>query len=445
VPPPASKLGIFNLTENAYIYWFSVLLIMERFNPWWFKDEDVVYAEWKSSKLKWRPRETDLLSLKPFSLNFVVGPRRVGKTTLIKIVVHELLERVDPKSVFYYSCDELTDHVELGEVLDAYLDSKSAWGLANSYIFLDEITFVREWWRAVKLRIDDGSLRKDVVTITGSASIELVKAKESFPGRRGHGVDLTLLPLSFSSYLEALSNIKPMRAKRPQDVWGALSANRVYASTIGKLFEQYLVSGGFPQAVRDCAERGAVSEETKKALVDWLRVDWAKAGRSDAYMKEVIAFLLKAGCTPISWLGIAKNTSIGSPNTAQAYVDTLQSLLVARSLPLIDPSGTVVHRKNRKIHFTDPLMYRAFSEYTRTPYDEACVVEAVTATHLARVFPVYYWRNSSEVDIVALVDGTQFGYEVKWGYHQSVKPKHIKHYVVLDKHTTPVFLASLDV
>jgi len=59
---------------------------MERFNPWWFNEEDLTYVEWKSSKIKWRPHKIDLLSMEPFSLNFVVGPRQVGKTTLIKIL-----------------------------------------------------------------------------------------------------------------------------------------------------------------------------------------------------------------------------------------------------------------------------------------------------------------------------------------------------------------------
>ncbi|MEM0121195.1 MAG: hypothetical protein QW688_07160 [Thermoprotei archaeon] len=49
-------------------------------------------------------------------LNFVAGPGQVGKTTLIKLVIHELLEEVDRRCGFYYLCDEISDYVELGEV-----------------------------------------------------------------------------------------------------------------------------------------------------------------------------------------------------------------------------------------------------------------------------------------------------------------------------------------
>jgi hypothetical protein len=51
--------------------------------------------------------------LKTPSLNFVVGPRQVGKTTALKISIHDLLRRRNPKGTFYYSCDELSDYREL--------------------------------------------------------------------------------------------------------------------------------------------------------------------------------------------------------------------------------------------------------------------------------------------------------------------------------------------
>lgn len=398
---------------------------------------------WADSEVRWRPREADLLSLEPFSLNFLVGPRQVGKTTLVKLVVHDLLTKVDPNAVFYFSCDELVDYTELGEVLDSYLDSVRARGVAVQYIFLDEVTLVENWWRAVKSRIDDGSLKRAVVTVTGSASIEVAKGREAFPGRRGGGVDITLMPLSFASYVEALAKLPLIRGKGVVGALEAARANRVYAERLSELFQGFIASGGFPAALKDYAKYGRVSEDTRRSLLDWLKVDWARAGRSDGYMKEVLGFILRSRCSPVSWLGVAKNTSMGSPNTAQVYIETLENLLVARVLELVDASGRVQHRKNRKIHFTDPLLYHVFSGYTSTPVDEACLVEAAAAVHLGRIAPVYYWRNSAEVDVVVVESGALTGVEVKWGYHPSSKPRHLTRYVALDRELIPVFLASL--
>jgi predicted AAA+ superfamily ATPase len=78
---------------------------MERFNPWWVNEEDPAYTAWKNSGVKWVPKELQKISLRPFSLNFLVGPRQVGKTTLLRILIHKLASGSNGKGVFYYSCD----------------------------------------------------------------------------------------------------------------------------------------------------------------------------------------------------------------------------------------------------------------------------------------------------------------------------------------------------
>ncbi|MGC8565930.1 MAG: AAA family ATPase, partial [Thermoplasmata archaeon] len=93
---------------------------MERYNPWWINEEDLGYIQWNESQIKWIPNVVNEISMEPFSLNFIFGPRQVGKTTAIKILIHKYLEFQDPRAIFYYSCDELTDYRELSEVLDNY-------------------------------------------------------------------------------------------------------------------------------------------------------------------------------------------------------------------------------------------------------------------------------------------------------------------------------------
>lgn len=63
-----------------------------------------------------------------------MGPRQVGKTTVLKILVHDLLKQRDPRSVFYYSCNELSDYRELGEVLDNYFSAKNSWLSRKAYL-----------------------------------------------------------------------------------------------------------------------------------------------------------------------------------------------------------------------------------------------------------------------------------------------------------------------
>jgi len=80
------------------------LEVLAKQNPWWKEkseienDEDI--KKWKEGKIKWIPSYIDEISLKPFSLNFIFGPRQVGKTTLLKLLIKKLLEKKKKKKFF---------------------------------------------------------------------------------------------------------------------------------------------------------------------------------------------------------------------------------------------------------------------------------------------------------------------------------------------------------
>ena len=142
--------------------------------------------------------------MSPNSLNFIFGPRQVGKSTALVLLIKRLLEeeRVNPKSIFYFSCDKLADYRELDEIIGEYIKFKRANNISSSFIFLDEITYPREWYRALKSRIDRGDFRNDVLIVTGSLSMSAKREIETFPGRRGGGKNLLMLLLPFSKYAE---------------------------------------------------------------------------------------------------------------------------------------------------------------------------------------------------------------------------------------------------
>lgn len=128
---------------------------MERYNPWWIGEEDENFQNWQQKQIKWIPDIIEKITLEPFSLHFLTGPRQVGKTTTIKILIHNLLENGEnPHNILYYPCDELINFQELGEILDNFISRQISRNSSITIIILDEITFVKEWWRAIKSRID---------------------------------------------------------------------------------------------------------------------------------------------------------------------------------------------------------------------------------------------------------------------------------------------------
>lgn len=162
-------------------------------------------------------------------------------------------------------------------------------------------------------------------------------------------------------------------------------------------------------------------------------------------MKEVVRCIVEARGNPVSWLGLARGASIGSPHTSRAYVETLRDLLLLTVLEFIRPDGQVVPRKNRKLHFADPFVAKTLARYAGVDADEPAVAEGVVASHVARLRPSYYWKNGSEVDVVSLEGKKQVGVEVKWGFKAARTPRHLHDCFVLDKAKVPVFLGSLAV
>jgi Predicted ATPase (AAA+ superfamily) len=140
--------------------------VIEDYNPWWVSRDRIseleIYRRFEEAEVKWIPDVIDKISFTPFSLNFLFGPRQVGKSTALLLTIKRLLdEGVNPKAIFYYSCDMLADYRELDEVLGDFIKVKRMNNVRSAYIFLDEITYPREWYRALKSRIDRGDKTND--------------------------------------------------------------------------------------------------------------------------------------------------------------------------------------------------------------------------------------------------------------------------------------------
>ena len=58
------------------------------------------------------------------------------------------------------------------------------------------------------------------------------------------------------------------------------------------------------------------------------------------------------------------------------------------------------------------------------PGQSGRLVEAVTATHFARVLPTYYIKAEGEVDVAYVAEGRFWPIEVKWS--ESIRPKDLK-------------------
>ncbi len=432
--------------------------MIDELNPWWASKELVkeneYYRKYEESPVKW---SVDLgLSLEPFSLNFLFGARQVGKSTALILLVKEMLERADtPRAIFYFSCEKLADYRELDDVISSYLKVRERERVKMSYIILDEVTFPREWYRTIKSRIDHGDFKGDILVLSGSLSMKAKGETETFPGRRGKGKTVLMYPLPFSEY------VKLFGVSLPQgDLDFVLRENHKfvgYLSKLSQLLENYLATGGFPNAVKDFFASGKVSITTVSDMISSVISDVNKLRRSERFFKMTVRAIIDRSSSAFSYHTISKEYGVGSVKTAISYVELLEKLFLLKVVESVDPNtGVPQPRKEKKFYFIDPLLYEAFSKWTMTRKpDETKLVEAVVMTHLARLFDTYYLRvNQDEVDVVIRRGDRLVGFEVKYGRIRSraIRIGKVKEFFFLSKDTVdenvipiPLFLAMLKV
>ncbi|MDT7892480.1 MAG: ATP-binding protein [Thermoproteota archaeon] len=433
--------------------------MIEEQNPWWISQELLLeneyYKKYLQSPNKWDPKIEEKLSLRPFSLNFIFGPRQVGKSTSLILLIKKLLdEKINPKSIFYFSCDKLADYKELDEVISMYLKFKKRERIKTSYIILDEVTFPKEWYRAIKFRIDKGDFNEDVLILSGSLSMEAKREIEAFPGRRGYGKTLIMLPLSFSSYIRIFGIDLP---KGNLDfVLNNYFKYQAYLPKLNDLLELYLITGGFPNPIKDFIIEGKVRNATIFDFLSSIISDINKLKRSEKFFKLTVKAIIEKSSSEFSFQSISKEYGVGNVKTAISYVHLMEKLFILKVIEAIDVNDLrVLSRKQKKFYFIDPFVYSAFSKWTMSKaLDESKLLEALVVSHLSRLFEVNYIKRDEELDITIRHGDELIGFEVKLGRVRKtlkVLGKMKKVFVLskdtLDEGVIPVslFLAMLDI
>ena len=380
-------------------------------NPWWEGKEDYHVMRWREQETRWWPKWADGLSLEPFSLNFVLGPRQVGKTTGIKLLIERLLKENPPESVIYINVEILPDYRELSALIRGFQELKESEGIKKGYIFLDEASSLEGWWRGIKPLIDAGLLENDVITVTGSSSLRVKRDIELFPGRRGKGKTLEAMPLSFREYAEV------MDLKRPE----------LHREKTLKLFEGYLKTGGFPGSIN-----GLPMDDLLGAYIG----EFVRFRKSLEIARETLAAVIRSAPSATSFRALAGMTSGYSYKVVQDYIEFFRKLYVL-GIAYLRQGEQVLYKREKKVFFRDPLLARLFSAWSGAQLREEALYEWLVQEHLYRRFgEVYYYRNSHEIDAIA--GGMKV--EIKAGKAHRRYPRNV---IVLEREDVPFFLLGI--
>jgi len=382
-------------------------------------------------------REDILKNISPLAILTLRGPRQVGKTTLVKLLIIELLslrllkyvEDVDLRTthyrrIFYFPCDILMgEREELLRVLMDFIDRASRISdKGPMMIFLDEVSSLREWQEVIKVLYDDGSLNNVILLATGSHSLDIKKSSEVLAGRRGNiekaklGSDSVLLPMKFIKYVKLLSEKFKKMIYNERRKWFELD-NRInillnltegkidvklrefeyYLSDLRRLLDDYMVTGGIVRAVREYDEKQFISDVVYKDYADLVVKDAESWRLNERNLRKTLYAILLTMGSPVSARTLAKKVGL-THQTIENYLEYLEGSYAIFQLYRLDLNRKMSeYRKARKIYFVDPFIMHALNAWVygySVAFDESVenlrkykpfITECLVASHLARL------------------------------------------------------------
>lgn len=317
----------------------------------------------------------------------LIGPRQVGKTTLVK----RLLE--DKKFLFLDGDDSTVRDLLTNpntEQIRAIIGN-------NDILFIDEAQRISNIGLTSKIITDQ--FKNVQLILSGSSSFEMNnQINEPLTGRKW---EFQLLPIAWEEFENKLGYLKSFQK-----------------------LENQLIYGFYPDVLNHLGEEKTVL----KSLVDsYLYKDilsFHNIRRPEVLEKIVRALAFQIG-NEISYNELSRTVGVDK-DTVQKYIDILEKGFVVFRLGAYSRNLRNEIKSNKKIYFYDNGVRNAvignFQHFDSridkgALWENFLISERIKQNWYKRKFTGnYFWRTKQqqEVDYVEEIDGEVFGYEFKW-------------------------------
>jgi len=319
----------------------------------------------------------------------LLGPRQVGKTTLIK----ELATGIDA-NFLYLNGDDSVVQSSLSQASLAFLQSY----LGNAkVIVIDEAQRIQNIGIIAKLIIDELPGRQ--LLITGSSALELANTiNEPLTGRKW---EYRLFPVS----------------------WAELSGYETMAKSLPRL-PNLLVYGMYPDVLMQPGNEIEVINNLASSYLYKDLLNFQGIRKPDLLGKILQAMAWQVG-SEVNLNEISR-TVHADKNTVSHYIDLLEKAFIIYRLPPFNRNLRTEISSSRKVYFYDNGIRNAvIGNYTPiiSRNDTGALWENFMVSERLKLLSyhgfygfTYFWRTTkgAEIDYIEEIDGRLYAYEFKW-------------------------------
>ncbi|MDX9756165.1 MAG: ATP-binding protein, partial [Sulfurimonas sp.] len=273
----------------------------------------------------------------------LVGARRVGKSTLAKLLIHELLKSVEAKNIFFINLEKpefipyKDDASYLGVIFDAYLKLANPNREKKIYFFIDEVQIFQNWEIFVKSKYENSNIK---FIITGSNASLLTSNYATV--LTGRVLRLEIYSFNFREFLQFKKLDFSTKIQR--------AANKI---EISRAMDEYLKWGGYYSVISNSDEM-LKKEYLMNVAEDIILKDIVPRYniKSSQIIRDLFYYLVSNAATTLNYSSLAKKLSV-DPKMIKEYIGYFEDNFLIHTISAYHDKLTSQIKSAKKLYLSD--------------------------------------------------------------------------------------------
>ena len=273
----------------------------------------------------------------------LIGARRVGKSTLAKLMIKELLDSVEAKNIFFINLEKpefipyKKDASYLGEIFDAYLKLANPDQSKKIYFFIDEIQIFQNWEVFIKSKYENSNIKFIIIGSNSSllssefGTMLTGRVLKLFVQSFGFREFLDFKGISYSSKIDKVSNkIAISRAKDEYLKWGGY----------------YDVISIDDELIKKDTLKNIAEDIIFKDIVPRYNI------KNSSQIKDLFYYVVSNASTSLNYLSLSKKIGIDA-KTIKEYINYFEDNFLIHTISSYHTKMTEQIKSAKKVYLSD--------------------------------------------------------------------------------------------